>query len=110
MIGGAGRGGERRDRAQRVLNTIALLLVAAGVALYLFALARMNRIAAGADAIGGSAATGTLANVDRWHALRQLSNVGIGVTLAGIATMLAATIRHSLRTRRLADHGLQDRT
>jgi hypothetical protein len=88
-----------RDGIQRLLNGLALLLIAGGVALYLFALWRMESIAGGTDSI--SVTPGQLqVNLDRWYTLQTLSRVGLGLGVAGVVAALAATLRQSLRIRR----------
>ena len=98
-----------RDGRQRLLNGLALLLVAAGVATYLVAWWRMSRVAEGQATLDLPAAVARQeGNLDRYYALRALARIGIGVTLAGVATTVGAAIRHARRARLSGTHGLPD--
>jgi hypothetical protein len=94
-----------RDRTQRLLNGIALLLVAAGVGIYGYALRRMELIRGG-EAPGSSVVGG---NLDQFWAIKDLSDVGLGVALGGVVLAVVAAVRHARRTRRLAN-GQENRT
>jgi hypothetical protein len=90
-----------RDRTQRLMNGVALLLVAAGVATYGYALRRMELIRGGETLAPASSVVGR--NLDQFWAIKDLSDVGLGMALAGVALAVAAAVRHARRTRRLAN-------
>jgi hypothetical protein len=96
-----------RDRTQRLLNGVALLLVAAGVAVYGYALRRMEVIRGGEAVAPPSKVVGE--NLDRFWAIKDLSDVGLGVALVGVVLAVVAAIRQARRTRRLAN-GQENRT
>jgi hypothetical protein len=91
-----------RDGIQRLLNGLALLLLLGGVAIYLYALWRMEGIARGETIQAAGGGLGA-SNVARWHELGQLSNVGLGMAATGVVAALAAALRHFLRNRRRID-------
>ena len=96
-----------RDRTQRLMNGVALLLVAGGVATYGYALRRMELIRGGEALAPASSAVGR--NLDQFWAIKDLSDVGLAMALGGVVLAVVAAVRHARRTRRLAN-GQEDRT
>jgi len=90
-----------RDRTQRVLNGVALLLVAAGVGIYGYALRRMELIRGGEGLAPASSVVGR--NLDQFWAIKDLSDVGLAVAAAGVVLAVVAAVRHARRMRRLTN-------
>jgi hypothetical protein len=78
-------------RRDRLVDIAALLLIAGGVALYLWSAGRFNEIARLSYAHPGPPGSSALAAADR---ARYASYAGLGLVVAGLATGAAGAVIH----------------
>lgn len=86
----------RPRRVPRVIDAVAMLLIAGGVATYVYAQRGMSRLAGGRMRYSAETATQGW-NIADWDTYDRLSRAGLGLAAAGVLLSIAALAWVTLR-------------